>query len=83
MVDVACVGAARGGAEHAGVPAARARHRDPAVGLLLLQTADQHPGPQLVGEEVGERTQPPHLSPCLRIEIERAMNTHTFLKGSG
>lgn len=42
----------RGGVKHEGGAADGTRDSDAAVGLLLLQTTDQHPGTELMGEEV-------------------------------
>lgn len=44
--------AAGGRVEHESRAAGRARDSEPAVGLLLLQAAHQHPRTKLVGEEV-------------------------------
>lgn len=48
--------AAGGRVEHESRAAGRTRDSEPAVGLLLLQAAHQHPGTQLVGEEVRSGT---------------------------
>lgn len=46
----------RWGSEHESRSADRTRDWDTTVSLLLLQTADQHPGAQLLGEEVRPHT---------------------------
>lgn len=51
----------RGRVKHEGGAADGTRGSDASVSLLLLQTSDQHPGTQLVGEEV----RPEAYSACL------------------